>query len=781
MSLSPRLFIAVVALASISTGLKAQEDPQIEEQIVLGASTTFGSSVVSDSMRKQQSTLTSINAVIDNLPGVSISEGDTYGFDDWSTNISLRGFTTSLDEQQVGTTIDGLPNGNSNYGGGAKANRYIDPANLGGVEVSQGTADIASRSHESLGGTINYLSDMPSADQRVRAELSIGEFDAQRVSLRYDSGQFAGNTRTWISYAHQEATDWIDESAENERDHFAAKLVSDMGATLITAYISYDDTQEDNYQRVYSSDQFAAFPESDFLTSEWTGVPYVDQLFRQGWSTLRENLFAYVKADFQLSENVQLSAAIYQHQNEGRGDWVPPYLIDVTDDLDASESEFLGGTTASTGTAGDTIYFVDADGVALSPTAGCVSSIVTIYGQASAAADPACYEAGAIAVQSYRHTHYEKDRSGLTLDLIWDTELAGYANEVRAGLWYEDATRDEYRDWHRILDTSVGPDFDADPYWIQYSRSYPQESTKWYIQNSLDMQSVTISAGVKQFLVDVERLDLFGESNNVALNSDSDVLFSGGLVAQTAVEGMEVFVGYAENFKAISDLILERPDADIGTIEPESSTTTELGVRYVGGRLNATATYYQNDFDNRLIFVSATTATGPNYTIGTDGSYFNAGGIESSGLELAADYALTDEFSLYLSYSMNDASYLGTADTAVDDFLGLVAGNEVVGIAENQFVASLDWAGDHLSAGVSAKFTGERYADTANTWLVDSYVVTDAYLGTTIDNMGGFLDGMNLNLVVNNMLDEDYLGSVVNNGAWIGAPRTVSLSASFDF
>jgi hypothetical protein len=43
----------------------------------------------------------------------------------------MRGFNVGLSEQQIGMTIDGLPNGNSNYGGGSKANRYIDFENLG--------------------------------------------------------------------------------------------------------------------------------------------------------------------------------------------------------------------------------------------------------------------------------------------------------------------------------------------------------------------------------------------------------------------------------------------------------------------------------------------------------------------------------------------------------------------------------------------------------------------------------------------------------------------------
>ena len=79
-----------------------------------------------------------MTAVVDNLPGVSVQEGDAYGFDDRSSNVAVRGFQTNINEAQIGTTIDGFPNGTSACWSGSKANRFLDPANLGGVEVSQG-------------------------------------------------------------------------------------------------------------------------------------------------------------------------------------------------------------------------------------------------------------------------------------------------------------------------------------------------------------------------------------------------------------------------------------------------------------------------------------------------------------------------------------------------------------------------------------------------------------------------------------------------------------------
>ncbi len=776
---------SLLALAIAAAASTHAESP-LEEVVVMGKA-TYGNNLVSESMKQQQSSFTSVNAVIDNLPGVTVNEGDVYGFDDWSTSITVRGFTTNLSDQQVGTTIDGMPNGGSNYGGGAKANRFVDPANLMGVEVSQGTADIASRSHEALGGTLNYLTDAPLEEQRFRIEASAGEHDAKRIYLRYDTGILGENTSAWISYAKQEASDWISESAENEREHYAAKLVTSFGNTDVTAYFSYDDIHEDNYQRIYSEAQYDQFSNSDGLTSEWTGVPFEDQLYRNGWSTSRENIFGYVKFDSQLSDTVQLSTSVYHHKNEGRGDWLPPYLVDVTADS-GGNTEFLGGTTSTdpNADASNRLYYVDADGNALTPDPSCVPSytVNNWYGvdqaTASQAADPSCYPAGAIAVQSFRNTHYEKERSGVNIDFTWTTSFGDYDSELRAGLWYEEQERDEYRDWHSV-NTRAGFSYNSQPYWVQYDRTYPQESTKWYLQETLTAGALTFSFGAKKFLVDIEREDNFDSSLDAKLSSDSDVLFSGGLVWETGIDGLEVFAGYSENFRALSDAILERPAADLDKIEPETSETAEIGLRYNAERFTASAVYYQNDFENRLIFLDNSAATGPNFTIGTNGTYFNAGGIESDGLELSLDYSINSEFNLYLAYTYSDATYLGSGDSVVDQANGIDPGNSVAGIPENQFVTSLDWSNGIFSSGVSAKYTDDRFVNQDNSWVADAHTVTDFYLGATLENVGGLNSDLRLNLVVNNLFDEEYLGTVAENAAWLGGKRTASLSATMDF
>ena len=245
----------------------------------------------------QQSNITAVTSVVDNLPGVSVQEGDAYGFDDWSSNVAMRGFQVTINEAQIGTTIDGFPNGTSDYWSGSKANRFIDPMKLGGVEVSQGTADIASRSVEALGGTFDYRTDDPRPSGPTPRRPPLARTKASGSPCGRHRPLFGRDTRAWIAAVRQEATDWVEGSARNEREHVAAKLVSSHGRLDLTSYLSYDSSHEDVYQRLYGDGDFRANPRWDRLVGEWPGVPYLNQFYRPGWQTWRNNTFGYLKAD----------------------------------------------------------------------------------------------------------------------------------------------------------------------------------------------------------------------------------------------------------------------------------------------------------------------------------------------------------------------------------------------------------------------------------------------------------------------------------------------------
>nr|WP_241737441.1 TonB-dependent receptor [Neptunicella marina] len=750
-----------------------KEETTLEEITVVGRSVSYANNQTDDSMLKQQTALTSALAVIDNLPGVLINEGDTFGSDDWSTTVSIRGFQLSLDEQQIGITIDGIANGNSNYGGGAKANRYIDTENLGRVEVSQGTGDVASRSNEALGGTLNFTTYDPGVTERMTTSLSLGSFDAQKYFVRYETGEIAKDTFAWVSVSSSQNSDWVDQVAENKRDHLAAKVLSNIGGVDFTAYVSWDDTHEDNYQRV-SLAQFIQNPESDNLTSEWTGIPYVDQVYRRGWSTLRENLFGYLKASYQVGD-LELSGNVYYHHNEGRGDWVPQYVVDVHADGDnQAHSELVSGNTYYGGSALGQIKFVDSNGMALSPIDGCQSSIVFPYGGAGADYDPNCYEDGAVPVGSYRHSHYKKERVGFDADFVYYTRLNGMDNELRGGIWYEDYKRQESRDWHKIIDSKTSYEFDHTPYWVQYDNRFPVTTTMFYAEDELDTGFAKFRLGVKQFFVDLERFDNFGEGEHREVNSDSDLLVSGGVVVQTGIDGLEVFAGYAENFAAIKDAVLEKEASALEDIEPETADNIDAGLRFVSGSVNASITYYDIKFENRLTFISPDSPDGVNYLDENNGAYINVGGIESKGVEASLTVDLSERWSLYGSYTHNTSEYTG----GLSDY---PEGNQVFGSAKNMAVVSVDYTHGNYFAGSSTKWVDDRYIDAANTQIAPGYVVTDFYAGVAVESPVQGIESINVRMTINNMFDKSYLGGIAGQAAWIGSPRSAALNLSMSF
>ena len=764
-SLDVRLEPSVVGLEGISV---VAEQPRI-----------FSSNVVAEPMILQQSNITSVTSVVDNLPGVSIQEGDAYGFDDWSSNVAVRGFQVTISEAQIGTTIDGFPNGTSDYFSGAKANRFIDPMNLGGVEVSQGTADIASRSVEALGGTFNCLTNDPAAERTYTASTTIGENEGQRLYMRLDTGPLFGReTRAWIAAVRQESTDWMQGSARNEREHIAAKLVSSHGRLDLTSYLSYDSIHEDAYQRLYSDANFRANPRWDRLVGDWPGVPYLNQFYRPGWQTRRNNTLAYLKADWSL-DAISMSGGLYFHRNRGRGDWLPPYIVDVTDD-DGPESELLGRPPVQGGTQLGLIRFVNRDGVAVGPVDGCTSSyIYNYYGSGGPEVDPACHP-DATAVQSYRHSHYGKDRVGVTLDEEWFTTIGTAGSTLRAGIWYEDSRRHLGRDWHQMLDPALSFDWNEQAYWHQYEWDFPQHIFKWYAEETIFAGPLSLSGGVKQFLVGVSREDQFNIDPDLEVDSDSDLLFSGGITYETPVAGLDLFAGYSENFRAISATLLEVPGRSLDLLEPETAANIDVGLQYAGERLALSATWYTIDFENRIFYLGPTTAAGPNYLIPGGGAYFNAGGLQTKGLEFSATVRMPQQISFYTAYTFNDSEYIGSGDPLVDESQNIVAGTDVTGVPDRLWVVSLDRTGP-FRTGLTAKYTSSRRVSLTADWYTDAYWLVDAYVSFSGAALGPLLRSTEFSLVANNLLDRAYLSAITENAAWLGAPRTVSMTATVSF
>ncbi len=766
------------ALHAYANDAAPVDDARTLDQVqVIGQATSYAKTSVSKETINRQTILSSVNNALNELPGVVVSEADATGSSVWGTQISMRGFVTNRDTQQIGTTIDGLPNGGSGYGGGSLANRYIDTLDLETVEVSQGTADISSRSNEALGGTLNFLTSDPLQEQRVRFVVGGGDNDARKYYARFDTGLLAGHTRAWISASSAEVRDWIDGSGRTSNDHVAAKFVTELDRWTLTGYASYNDANEPEYTSV-SPASFATNPERDGLVGNLTGIPNLDQNFRSGSRALRENTFGYLRAAFDGGNGFKASVAGYAHKMEGRGDWLPPYLVQAREDGGGNpESEYRGGDTVYGGSALGQFYFVNPDGSAAQVIPGC-----TPRAGFTADYDPNCYAAGVQGVQSYRHSHYDNDRAGFTADVEWKQDFGRIDNTVRGGVWVENVDRSVRRDWHRLLNVGTDISFDNVPYWVQFEDRYKVDEKMYYVEDVARFGPFSTRIGVKQFFVDQKRQRTIGAAENVRSDSKSDPLLSAGATWTLPVQGLEAFAGYSQNFAAIPSGVLGETDAQrFARVEPETADNIELGLRVSRWPLTGSITLYNIKFDNRIVYLPARLADGIDYLDETDGVYENFGGVESTGVEAALGYGWDNGWRINGAYTYNRSEYLGSGNAARDAELGIVDGADVIGQPRHILVMSADWQGESWNFGVSGRYLGERYLDASNANKLPSATVFNANIGFDLQDLSPKLKGVGASFVVSNLTDRRYLSGVDGSDtAFIGAPRTVGFSVRVD-
>jgi outer membrane receptor for Fe3+-dicitrate len=777
------LAVPVALILPVEQSQAQEDDTAIEEIRVTARKTTYGANNTTLVMMEQVIPGGNVMDVVGNIPGVIVAQGAIFGSDDGSTSISMRGFHTGQNEQQIGMTIDGLPNGNSNYGGGSKANRFIDNANLARAEVSQGTADISSPSHEALGGTLEFITSDPNPVLGGTVKASLGSSNAQYYYGRFDTGEILDNTYAYLSYSHTNADSWIGDTGEMTREHFAAKIVSEVGDWTLTGRVSWDDADEFDMQRI-SIDAFKANPDWDLKVDDWVGVPFIDQAFRQSGRTLRENTFTYFKAEFD-NDNFKVSVTPYYHDNSGRGDWTPA-RINVVENFSTTPGSGLsdnGPNTVFGGVKTGEFWYADADGSGNPAVfdATCTATLFTANdGTSSPQRNPACYPAGSIPVMSYRHTHYAKERVGFTANIEKEV-LDGHT--LRAGLWVERADRDEARDVHELVDARVSNEFFSDAYWVQYDRSFQTDNVMVYLQDTYERDNWTIQGGIKQFNVDLERTDNFGIQDKFGLTSDSDVLFSLGGV-YSFDNGMEVFAGFSQGYAPIKTDTIESLTGDpedttldvsaaeaLALLEGETTNNFDIGLRYVEGAITASVVAYFIEFDNRITSVKPVNDSG--FVLSDDDDIFiNVGGVESKGVEASVAVDFADSWNLYSSLTINESSYSETKGS-------ITKGNDVALTPKFQFVSTLSYDdGDRFHSGLSGKYVGAHFGDFDNLETLPSSIVVDFWAGYRFD-IGDRAASVSINAT--NIFDEDYLAGGSPRRYNIGIGRQFMTNFQFSF
>jgi iron complex outermembrane receptor protein len=762
--------------AQTDTPSPADNALKLEKFVTVASTTDRANNVLNPELLAATSPGESALDLLQHLPGVLVSQGDAYGSDDWSTRIYVRGFQAG----QLGFSVDGIPNGATNYGGGTKPNRFIDPENVSLVTVSQGSSDVTSAGAQALGGTFDYRTITPAAQAGIYSALTVGDNQARRVFARYSTGQFAGNTTAYVSFSDQTHHRWMNTGSEagvTTRTHLDAKSVTALDRLTITARYSYDDIFEPNYDSVTLGD-YAATPRWDGLTGEWTGHPNDDQNYIKGWNTIRKNSLAAVALGLRASDALTLTAEPYWQHQKGSGGWLPPY--------------WRAGWTAAGAATGDApfaatqarVFFVGAGGTPLYVGAAPVG--VTTYAPANPfdiTTYPTAVQAGAKAVQSYRTSTYLFDRIGSTFGGEWK---ASENNTIKIGGWYENLHREPGRTWHKVLDTAVGWDSNNVPYWSDFLSDLKTKTLSLYAQDTFTIGNLALSGALRKYFVDLSYRDQYGVRTPRSLNSDSGLLPSFGAVYRLGADRGELFGGFSKNFKAIDDNIVASTSALSKSLEPETSNSIDFGYRVTRGHISASVSGYASKFNNRIESITPLTNGGIttiNYDIGQGGGYVNVGGIRSKGVEFAVNNALSRRFGASAAITFNRSEYTRSIPEN-----NVVAGNEVTGSPKTMLSTSLFYRDGPYHLSLTGKYTGDRFGTLDNKEVAPAYTVCDATLGYRRRLApGSAIGAVSVDLRIQNLFDRSYLSGLESDASategyyFIGAPRTASLTLAFEF
>jgi iron complex outermembrane receptor protein len=261
-----------------------------------------------------------------------------------------------------------------------------------------------------------------------------------------------------------------------------------------------------------------------------------------------------------------------------------------------------------------------------------------------------------------------------------------------------------------------------------------------------------------------------------------DILPNIGLSFEPWKNGHVFYLSYAEGFSA------PRTDnlysVQILDVQPESTKSYDLGYRYQGSTLTATAAIWKSDYQNRIV-----SAFDPDVGLSVDR---NVGPVKLYGFDGALGAQLFTGFSLYGTASYNHSKVENNVPFSATVTIP-TAGKKLVETPDWTYGARAQYKIAGVTLGLQGKHVDERFSTDVNDQAAPSYTVFDADADYGLKAGRWTLD-FQLNVI--NLADRQYLGSVATSRFSadptkpygtaaplyaVGAPRTVQFSVSASY
>lgn len=735
---------------------EATSDAAAAEIVVMGQGQTRQVQELSTQELTILASGTSPLKAIEKLPSVNFQSADAFGTYEWSTRVTIRGFS----QNQLGFNIDGIPLGDMSYGNanGLHISRAISPENIGVTRVSQGSGSITAQSTNNLGGTLEFFSIDPKDALGVTASASYGSENTWRGFARIGLGT-ADGARAFASVQYQDGEKWKGDGKQRTLMVNAKGVLPLGGGTELDGYVSYSDRAEQDYQDLslamiqrlgYDWDNFGpsryaeAVRVADIAANRGdtgttplnaaAGTTYpspiasADDAYYDA-SGLRKDTLASLGLTTPLGDALTFKVKGYYHENDGQGTWGSPYVNSPT-------------------------------GVPM----------------------------------ALRTTEYDIKRKGVFAALSGTFGI----NELTVGGWYEKNDFIQSRKFYAYESrTNPGRDhlkFQHNPFYTQWSIAFETDTLQYYVSDDVDLGDLKVNLGWKGYSVDTNAFALV----NVSGLATGDIKVEDWFQPHVGLnyklgDGLEAFAGFTQVTRAYQASATSGPfsttqagfNAIKDKLKPESSDTWEAGLRYNTGVINASLAGYYVNFRDRLLVIPTSVGV-----VGSANVLQNVGSVRALGIEAAVDVKLPGGFGAFASYSYNDTTYRDdvTITAGGTTVVRATAGKTVVDTPKHLLRGELSYDSQTVFGRVGVNYMSKRYFTYLNDQSVPGRALVDATIGYRLDI--GQRQPVELQLNAVNLFDKRYVATIGSNGFGFsgdnqtllaGAPRQVFVTLKAGF
>lgn len=187
-------------------------------------------------------------------------------------------------------------------------------------------------------------------------------------------------------------------------------------------------------------------------------------------------------------------------------------------------------------------------------------------------------------------------------------------------------------------------------------------------------------------------------------------------------------------------------------VEPETSTSYDLGYRYHGDDGHIGIVLWNSQFRNRIV-----STFDPEQGISID---HNIGTVNMAGFDIDGEYDVDDQFSLFGTFTYEKTRV--ATDLPISSTVTLpTAGKQLVETPNYMATARAQYNIMGFRLGLDGKFVGSRYATDVNDYKVPSYFTMNADVTYDLGELGWESSYLKFN--VQNLLDEKYFSSVATS------------------